>query len=81
MTVTYDVALPFIRAADGTIAPGEAIECPSAGAAIIRAAISNSAQRQRGGFQPDRRSRVGVFDDAMVLKKFGKVPVDLTMLF
>ena len=43
--------------------------------------ISNSAQRQRGGFQPDRRSRVGVFDDAMVLKKFGKVPVDLTMLF
>jgi hypothetical protein len=24
---------------------------------------------------------VGVFDDAVVLKKFGEVPTDLTMLF
>ena len=27
MTVTYYVALPFIRAEDGTIVPGKQIEC------------------------------------------------------
>jgi hypothetical protein len=36
MAVTYYVALPFIRAGDGT-APGEAQECQSEGAAVRRA--------------------------------------------
>jgi hypothetical protein len=36
MAVTYYVALPFIRTADGT-APGEAQECQSEAAAIRRA--------------------------------------------
>ena len=36
MALTYYVALPFIRSEDG-IAPGEAQECQSEGAAIRRA--------------------------------------------
>jgi hypothetical protein len=38
-TLSYFVALPFTRAEDGTMVPGEAIECRNAGAAILRAEI------------------------------------------
>jgi hypothetical protein len=48
MTVTYHVALPFIRAEDGTIAPGEALECRDAGAAILRAEILSRIQGNVG---------------------------------
>jgi hypothetical protein len=34
--ITYFVALPFVAADDG-VAPGEPVECLSAGAAILRA--------------------------------------------
>jgi hypothetical protein len=36
MDVTYYVALPFVLF-DGDIAPGEAVECPSGNAAVMRA--------------------------------------------
>jgi hypothetical protein len=36
MDVTYYVALPFVMADDG-LAPGEAVECTSANAAVMRA--------------------------------------------
>ena len=36
MDVTYYVALPFVMADDG-VAPGEAVECTSANAAVMRA--------------------------------------------
>ena len=36
MDVTYYVALPFVPCDDG-IAPGEAVECLSANAAVMRA--------------------------------------------
>jgi hypothetical protein len=83
MTVTYHVALPFIRAEDGTIAPGEATECRNAGAAILRAEVLSRIQGNIGAIAFSRTGDpdVGVFDDAMVLKRFGEVPTDLTMLF
>jgi hypothetical protein len=36
MDVTYYVALPFVMADDG-VAPGEAVECTSSNAAVMRA--------------------------------------------
>jgi hypothetical protein len=83
MTVTYHVALPFIRAEDGTIAPGEAIECRNARAAILRAEILSRIQGNVGAIAFSRTGDpdVGKFEDAVVLKKFGEVPSDLTMLF
>jgi hypothetical protein len=83
MTVTYYVAITFTVADDGTVAPGEAVECPSAGTAILRA---EALSRIRGNVGAVAFSRtgdpdVGVFEDAVVLKKFGEVPGDLTMLF
>jgi hypothetical protein len=68
MTVTYYVALPFIRTEDGT-APGEAQECQSEAAAIRRAEGMSRDRRDRhdvlySGFlerfyPPCRRAIVG----------------------
>jgi hypothetical protein len=83
MTVTYYVALPFIRADDGTIAPGEAFECRDAGAAILRAEILSRIQGNVGAIAFSRTGDpdVGKFENAVVLKTFGELPSDLTMLF
>ena len=68
MTVTYYVALPFIRTADG-LAPGEAQECPSEGAAIRRA---DGMSRDPGNvgavaFKRTGDPNIGEFSDAVVL--------------
>ena len=83
MILTYHVAISFIRAKDGTIAPGEAIECLNAEAAILRAEILSRIHGNVGAIAFSRTGDpdVGVFDDAMVLKRLGEVPTDLTMLF
>jgi hypothetical protein len=68
---------------DGTVAPGEAIECRNAGAAILKAEILARIQGNVGAIAFSRTADpdVGKFEDAVVLKKFGEVPSDLTMLF
>jgi hypothetical protein len=83
MTVTYYVALPFIRAEDGTIVPGEAIECRDTGAAILRAEILSRIQGNVGvvAFSRTGDPDTGKFEEALVLKRFGDVPNDMTMLF
>jgi hypothetical protein len=82
-TLSYFVALPFTRAEDGTLVPGEAIECRNAGAAILRAEILSRIQGNVGAIAFSRTGDPdgGKFEDAVVLKKFGEVPTDLTMLF
>jgi hypothetical protein len=82
-TLSYFVALPFIRAEDGTMVPGEAIECRNAAAAILRAEILSRIQGNVGAIAFSRTGDpdAGKFEDAVVLKKFGEVPTDLTMLF
>ena len=41
-TVTYYVALPFVRLENGALAPGQAVECPHSAAAIRRGVMSGS---------------------------------------
>ena len=81
MAVTYYVALPFIRTEDGT-APGEAQECQSEAAAIRRAEgmLRDPAYAGAVAFKRAGDPNVGEFSDAVVLKKFGDVPEDLSAL-
>ena len=73
----YYVALPFSRV-DGGLAPGEAAECPNAGAAIRRAQAMASNQANAGAvaFSRSGDPNLGEFEDAVILKAFGDVPED-----
>jgi hypothetical protein len=68
MTITYYVALPFLRADDGSTVPGEAVECPNAATAILRAEILSQGAGNVGAIafsrtgDPDVRGR-GVAQD------------------
>jgi hypothetical protein len=79
--VTYYVALPFTAADDGA-APGEASECQSASAAVRRAEVLSRAPGNIGAIAFSRTGdpSVGEFSDAVVLKTFGEVPNDLSLV-
>ena len=81
MAVTYYVTLPFIRTEDGT-APGEAQERQSESAAIRRpeGMSRDAANAGAVAFKRAGDPNVGEFSDAVVLKKFGDVPEDLSGL-
>ncbi len=57
-TITYYVALPFIRAADGSTVPGEAIECPNAPTAILQAEFLSQAAGNVGAIAFSRTGPV-----------------------
>ncbi len=81
MSVTYYVALPFVRTEDG-IAPGQAQEMPNEVAAIRRAE-SLSREPANAGALAFKRSgdpNMGSFGDATVLRTFGQVPDNLDEL-
>ena len=73
----YYVALPFVRV-DGGLAPGEAVECPHAAAAIRRAETLAGKDTNAGAVAFSRQSMpdLGEFEDAVILKTFGDVPDD-----
>jgi hypothetical protein len=81
MDVTYYVALPFELADDG-VAAGEAVECLSANAAMMRA---EALWRKPGcagaiAFTRTGDPATGDFNDAKLIRKFGDVPDDLSAL-
>ncbi|MCK1329858.1 MULTISPECIES: hypothetical protein [unclassified Bradyrhizobium] len=79
--VTYYVALPFVAADDG-IAAGEATECFSANAAVMRAEALSRTPGILGAvaFSRSGDPATGEFGDATVIRKFGDVPADLSAL-
>ena len=81
MSVTYYVAIPFVKTEDGCAA-GEAKELPNEGAAI-RYAESLSRNEANVGALAFKRSGdadLGNFNDATILKSFGEVPTNLDEL-
>jgi hypothetical protein len=81
MSVTYYVALPFMKTEDG-VAPGEAQEMPNERAAIRRAEAM-SLEPAIGGALAFKRSgdpNMGNFGEATILKTFGEVPTNLDEL-
>ena len=81
MSVTYYVALPFLKTEDG-IAPGEAQEMPNEMAAIRRAESMSQDAANVGAlaFKRSGDPNVGNFNDATILKSFGEVPANLDEL-
>lgn len=79
--VTYYVALPFVVADDG-VAPGEAVECLSANAAVVRAEALSRKPGCAGALAFSRTGDPGTgdFGEAKVIRKFGDVPEDLSTL-
>ena len=81
MSVTYYVALSFVRTEDG-VAPGEAQEMPNEGAAIRRAEAMSRDAANAGAlaFKRSGDPNMGNFNDATILKSFGEVPANLDEL-
>jgi hypothetical protein len=79
--VTYFVALPFVSADDG-VAPGEAVECLSASAVVLRAEYLSRREGIVGSIAFSRSGDLssGTFEDAQVLESFGDAPDDLSGL-
>lgn len=78
MSVTYYVALPFVRSDDG-LAAGQAIECQSEAQALQRASAMLRDPTNTGAiaFKRSGDPMLGEFTDAIVLRKFGEVPEKL----
>lgn len=72
-TVTYYVALPFIRTEDGLV-PGEAQERQTSTAAIKAAESLARTSAGAVAFSRTGDPQIGEFADAVVLRTFGEVP-------
>jgi hypothetical protein len=81
MSVTYYVALPFLRTEEG-VAPGQAQEMPNEGAAIRRAEAMSRDAANAGAlaFKRSGDPSIGNFNDATILKSFCEVPKNLDEL-
>jgi hypothetical protein len=81
MSVTYYVALPFIRTEDGS-APGQAQECQGESGAIRKAEAMSRDPANAGAiaFKRTGDPNMGNFAEAIVLKAFGEVPDNLDEL-
>jgi hypothetical protein len=73
-TVTYYVALPFIRTEDGDLVPGEAQERQTASAAVREAQRMAATAAGAVAFSRTGDPGSGEFEDAIVIHRFGEVP-------
>jgi len=80
--VTYYVALPFLQDGTGALVAGESEELQSPSAAIHRAEALSKLAGSIGAVAFSRTGdpSIGEFDDAVVLRKFGDVPGNLSGL-
>jgi hypothetical protein len=81
MSVTYYVALPFVRTEDGSAA-GQAQECQSAPEANRKAEAMSRDPANVGAlsFMRSGDPSLGNFSDATILKTFGDLPDNLDEL-
>jgi hypothetical protein len=81
MSITYYVALPFVRTEDGSAA-GQAQECQSAPEANRKAEAMSRDPANAGAlsFMRTGDPSLGSFADATILNKFGEVPDNLDEL-
>ena len=78
--VTYFVALPFGRDAEGNLCAGEAVETRTAEAARRRAASMAVLNAGAIAFARTGDVALGDFEDAEVLARYGEVPEDVAAL-
>jgi hypothetical protein len=79
--VTYYVAMPFMVSDDG-LSPGEATECMNPNSAVMRAQALARKPEHVGAVAFSRTGdpMLGEFTDAVLIRKFGDVPSDLSGL-
>jgi hypothetical protein len=75
---THYVAISFTRVEGGGLAPGQAVECSDARAAMLRAELMARDTANAGSVAFSRRgnSDRGEFEAAVILRVFGTVPKD-----
>jgi hypothetical protein len=80
--ITYFVALPFLQDETGSPVAGAAEECQSPAGAIRRAELLSRSPGAVGALAFSRTGdpMAGEFGDAQLLRKFGDVPEDLSVL-
>ncbi len=74
MSVTYYVALPFVRNEEGELVPGEAQDRQSASAAESLARKMAETSAGAVAFSRTGEPASGEFEDAVVIRSFGEVP-------
>ena len=74
MSVTYYVAIPFVRTEDGDLAPGEAVEVQSEGAAKSRAKLMAVNTAGAIAFARTGDPSIGEFQPAVILARYGETP-------
>ncbi len=75
MSVTYHVALPFVRDEAGDVVAGEPQECPNAGKAARVASFLAADPKNCGAIAFSRTGdpALGDFEDAVIINSFGEV--------
>lgn len=76
-TVTFHVALPFVRDDEGHLCPDQPIECPSPASAVSRARAATANRAGAIAFSRTGDPDVGEYADAVILARIGEVPTDL----
>ena len=79
-TVTYFVAIPFVRGEDGELVPGEAQECQAAMAAVREARRMATRSAGAVAFSRTGDPATGDFEEAVVIERFGEVPSEDDLL-
>ena len=74
----YFTALPFMRLENGSLAPGDAIECPHVSAVMRRAdaLVRNEASAGAVALAHIDSPRLTDFEEPLILKPFGDVPAE-----
>ena len=72
----YFTALPFVRLENGSLAPGDAIECPHVSAVMqcADALVRNESSAGAVALAHIDSPELGDVEDAMILRTFGEVP-------
>jgi len=81
--LTYYVAMPFLQDETGSPMAGAAEECQSSSSALRRAELLSRAAGSIGAVAFSRTGdpMSGEFAEAKLLRKFGNVPDDLSVLW
>ena len=74
MSVTYYVAIPFVRNEEGDLVPGEALEVQSEGAAKSRAKLMAVNAAGAIAFARTGDPSIGEFQPAVILARYGETP-------
>lgn len=74
MSVTYYVAIPFVRTEDGELVPGEALEVQGGPTAISKAGQLSTKNAGAIAFARTGDPATGEFQPAIILARYGETP-------